>query len=259
MPGVDAVYIASPTDLHEKHVLLALQAGLPVLVEKPAWLPNLARTWRSEVLSSGFVQEALMMRTHAWQQMVTQAMRDPDFGQLEGFEILLHAHLDPARLDQRARTDGDVVRDLAPHALQLFQLFAARDTVQMSILGTESQYIDNRLRAHYRAQVCLEGKIYGSLSLSYICPFQASLRIKFARRTLSFPQLFRCMVGRVFMPYSILVHESGHPIDCRFEVDNYFERQLSAFVEGVLGNRRGVDPGLVERQLLLEELCATGA
>jgi phthalate 4,5-cis-dihydrodiol dehydrogenase len=34
-PGLDAVYIATPTVLHEEHVLQALQAGMHVLVEKP--------------------------------------------------------------------------------------------------------------------------------------------------------------------------------------------------------------------------------
>lgn len=34
-PGLDAVYIATPTVMHEEHVLQALQAGKHVLVEKP--------------------------------------------------------------------------------------------------------------------------------------------------------------------------------------------------------------------------------
>lgn len=34
-PGVDAVYIATPTELHEQHAVLAAQAGKHVLVEKP--------------------------------------------------------------------------------------------------------------------------------------------------------------------------------------------------------------------------------
>jgi phthalate 4,5-cis-dihydrodiol dehydrogenase len=34
-PGIDAVYIATPTRLHEEHVLQALAAGKHVLVEKP--------------------------------------------------------------------------------------------------------------------------------------------------------------------------------------------------------------------------------
>ena len=34
-PGLDAVYIATPTPLHVQHVLLAVQAGKHVLVEKP--------------------------------------------------------------------------------------------------------------------------------------------------------------------------------------------------------------------------------
>lgn len=34
-PGLDAVYIATPTDLHSGHVVLAAEAGKHVLVEKP--------------------------------------------------------------------------------------------------------------------------------------------------------------------------------------------------------------------------------
>ena len=34
-PGLEAVYIATPTDLHAKHVALACAAGKHVLVEKP--------------------------------------------------------------------------------------------------------------------------------------------------------------------------------------------------------------------------------
>src|ERR1700677_1186073 len=35
LPEVEAVYVATPTDLHVEHVVIAAQAGKHVLVEKP--------------------------------------------------------------------------------------------------------------------------------------------------------------------------------------------------------------------------------
>ncbi len=65
-PDVDVVYVASPHALHHEHVMLALEAGKPVLCEKPVTLEESSTADLFEAARERglFLMEAMWMATH---------------------------------------------------------------------------------------------------------------------------------------------------------------------------------------------------
>lgn len=72
--GVDAIYVATPPSAHAAHALLCLQAGIPVLVEKPfaASAADASRIADAARANSVFAMEAMWTRFLP----AAQAMRD---------------------------------------------------------------------------------------------------------------------------------------------------------------------------------------
>lgn len=75
-PGLDAVIVASPNDLHHAHALAVLRAGLPVLLEKPMALTSQAAEEIRLVAEGAGLVVALghEMRAFSWAQAVKDAI-----------------------------------------------------------------------------------------------------------------------------------------------------------------------------------------
>jgi predicted dehydrogenase len=85
-PDVDVVYIATTHPGHREQALLAIDAGKPVLIEKPVCL-NAAQT--QEVLAAArqadlFAMEAMWMRTNPLIRQAEQLVADGAIGELLG-------------------------------------------------------------------------------------------------------------------------------------------------------------------------------
>jgi predicted dehydrogenase len=73
-PDVDVVYIATTHPMHRKQALLAIEAGKPVLVEKPVCLNarDTSEVFEAAAAAGVFAMEAMWMRTNP---LVRQAQR----------------------------------------------------------------------------------------------------------------------------------------------------------------------------------------
>ena len=81
-PDVDVVYVATPHALHHEHVLLALEAGKPVLCEK-AFTLNEAQA--VELVAAArerglFLMEAMWMRCHLLVRRLQQLLGTGELG-----------------------------------------------------------------------------------------------------------------------------------------------------------------------------------
>ena len=82
-PDVDVVYVASPHALHAEHTRLALEAGRPVLCEKPLTI-NLAEATELVELARDrgvFLMEAMWMACHPVIRAVRDGLGQGRFGQ----------------------------------------------------------------------------------------------------------------------------------------------------------------------------------
>ena len=83
-PNIDIVYIATPNALHKEHSLLALNAGKPVLCEKPfALTADEAQTVIDVARSKGlFCMEAMWIRFIPAMQAVKQCVTKGEIGDI---------------------------------------------------------------------------------------------------------------------------------------------------------------------------------
>ena len=127
-PEVDAVYIASPVNMHTKQIAMAAQAGKHVLCEKPLTLTLKQAQAAVEVCRQNkvFLQEGYMMKFHGAHQRVKQLIDEGRLGKIVYMRAQLscwYPKIEGAwRQDPRTGGGGALV-DMATHLYDLLEYF----------------------------------------------------------------------------------------------------------------------------------------
>lgn len=125
---LDAVYIASPPDVHREQTLACARAGRHVLCEKPLAL----RVTDAEAMQSGCERAgvrlgtALMMRFHAQHRAALDLLRTGRLGRPVFARAQLSCWYPPitgAWRQDRARGGGGALMDLGGHCIDLLEMF----------------------------------------------------------------------------------------------------------------------------------------
>ncbi len=137
----DAVYVATPNHLHRDAVETCLEAGLPVLCEKPM-APHLADATAMVATarrSGTLLGLAFDQRHHPAHVAIRAAIADGIIGVPTAIRIVYACWLDKNwlglsdnwRID-RARAGGGAVLDLAPHGLDLATMLVGEPLVALT-------------------------------------------------------------------------------------------------------------------------------
>jgi predicted dehydrogenase len=164
--GVDAVYIATPPSEHAAHALLCIEAGIPVLVEKP-FASSAAETVRvadAARSSSVFAMEAMWTRFLP----AAQALRDKLAARSVGDVRLVAGNFGTSQAPDRANgifdpaRGGGALAHLGAYPLSLAQwLFGAPTLVQaMGTIGPTDVDEDAAFQLRY------PGGVIGSFFVS---------------------------------------------------------------------------------------------
>lgn len=98
-PDVDAVYIATPHPFHAEHALAALNAGKPVLCEKPGGMnaAEVAAVTETAARRGLFYMEAFMYRCHPQIARLLDILRSGEIGEVTHIAAAFGfpAHFDP--------------------------------------------------------------------------------------------------------------------------------------------------------------------
>jgi predicted dehydrogenase len=140
-PGVDIVYIATTHPFHREQALMAIDAGKPVLIEKPLAL-NAAHA--REVLTAArdkgvFAMEAVWMRANPLILRAREMVADGVIGDV----VAVHADFsigldfDPGHRLFDLANGGGALLDLGVYPMHLAWLFLGRPDTQQ-VLGTLS-------------------------------------------------------------------------------------------------------------------------
>ena len=126
-PDVDVVYVASPHALHHEHVLLALEAGKPVLCEKAFTLnaPQAAELV-SEARSCGlFLMEAMWTRCHPLVRRLQQLIATGELGSVRQVRADLGFRVDAPPTDRLLdpTLGGGALLDMGIYPLTFSRLF----------------------------------------------------------------------------------------------------------------------------------------
>jgi predicted dehydrogenase len=122
-PGVDVIYVATPNPLHREHCLLCLDAGKPVLCEKPFALNagqagDMVRAAREKKL---FLMEAMWSRFFPLMAKVRELVDEGAIGEVQMLvaDLCIQFDFDPS--DRRYAPDlgGGALLDLGVYPLSL--------------------------------------------------------------------------------------------------------------------------------------------
>ncbi len=125
---VDAVYVASPADLHHEHVLRAIRAGKHVLCEKPLGLTVAEAGEMMAAARQAGVQlgTALMMRFHSQHRAALRLVEEGKLGRMVYGRAQLscwYPPLDGAWRQDPARGGGGSLIDMGGHCIDLLEMF----------------------------------------------------------------------------------------------------------------------------------------
>jgi len=133
-PEVNAIYIATPPDVHEAYTLMALQAGKPVYVEKPMALSSIQAENMVEAVAQfgGKLTVAHYRREQPYFKKIKtllegNAIGVPRMVSLRTFKRpLTHQELTESKIQWRVnptQSGGGLFHDLAPHQIDLMYYF----------------------------------------------------------------------------------------------------------------------------------------
>ena len=144
--GIDAVYVASPANLHLEHVIACANAGKHVLCEKPLGLNvEEAEKMISACSSAGVVLgTALMMRFHSQHQAALKMISDGKIGKPVFGRAQLSCWYPPIegawRQDPLTGAGGSLM-DMGSHCIDLMGMFLGEvDTVGCFISNNVHNY-----------------------------------------------------------------------------------------------------------------------
>ena len=131
-PDVDVVYVASPHSLHAEHVRLALDAGKPVLCEKPLTL-NAAQATELFALAETrglFLMEAMWMACHPVIRSIRERLQAGDLGNPQQLSADLGWVVRRAGTDRLLDPDlgGGALLDMGVYPLTLADLLLGEPT-----------------------------------------------------------------------------------------------------------------------------------
>ena len=145
-PEVDVVYVASPHALHREHVLLALEAGKPVLCEKPLTLTGdeaallVAEARRRDL----FLMEAMWMRCHPVVRRLRQLVDTGRLGAVRQVRADLGWYVDRPPTDRLLdpALGGGALLDMGVYTLTFAQLFLGEPDRVTATAGLSAQGVD---------------------------------------------------------------------------------------------------------------------
>ncbi|HHV62662.1 MAG TPA: Gfo/Idh/MocA family oxidoreductase [Firmicutes bacterium] len=140
-PEVDAVYIATPTHLHHKHVTAAAEAGKHVLCEKPMAMTLSECEQMIEACERNKVKLALgfMMRFHSYHKKIKEMIDQGMMGQLVLGRAQLTCWYPPIPGAWRQVPElggGGSLADMGSHCIDLLEMFMGNVVEVSGFTGT---------------------------------------------------------------------------------------------------------------------------
>ncbi len=127
-PGIDAVYIPLPNDLHAEWAIAALRAGKHVLCEKPMAMDAAqAASMAAAARSSGrLLMEAFMYKFHPQWRRAAEILSSGEIGSPRAIHAWFsYANADPKNIRNKAENGGGALYDIGCYAVSSARFIAA--------------------------------------------------------------------------------------------------------------------------------------
>ncbi len=237
-PQIDAVYIATPVDLHKRHTIAAARAGKHVLVEKPMAL-NVRECNRMVAAceeNKVKLQVGYMRRFHPHHAKIKQIIDSGKLGRIVEARIQTHLwypkHEGSWRQDP-ARGGGGAFMDVGSHCLELIEFFLGR--IKWVQGFAESVVFDCKVEDLSLAIVGFDTKAVGIIDASFVIPHsQNAIEIYGTKGTL----VARRTAGPFTDPELMLLDDRGtRTITGRTKKDQ-FQGEFEHFADAILNDKQ---------------------
>jgi predicted dehydrogenase len=134
-PEIDAVYIPLPNNLHLEWCVLALEAGKPVLCEKPLCLTSkdIERLIVARDRSGKHIEEAFSYRNHPqWRALESLIQTGAIGAPVSAHGMLAKQFFDPSDIRNNPLLGGGALYDLGSYAISGFNLIFGRAPLRVT-------------------------------------------------------------------------------------------------------------------------------
>ena len=245
-PQVEAVYIASPVYAHEEQVLMALAAGLPVLVEKPAGRTVAeCLTMQSAARQAGVpVGVGFMMRFHTFHQQIRQLIQSGALGQVvsaRAQQIFWYPAMENCWRQEKRLSGGGALMDVGIHNIDLIEYITGSRTRRVTGFTntrTFSYDVDDMCNLLLQLENGAVAYIDGAFN-AHSAPGGNLLEVYGTRGTI----LVQGSIGQVEQGRAITLSIDAEgrrgSYTLREDFTNLYQKEIEAFSEAVL---KGTEP-----------------
>jgi len=237
-PQIDAVYIATPVDLHKRHTIAAARAGKHVLVEKPMALSVRECNQMVAACEENNVklQVGYMRRFHPHHAKIKQIIDGGKLGRIVEARIQTHLWYPKQSGSWRqdpARGGGGAFMDVGSHCLELIEFFLGR--IKWVQGFAENAVFDYKVEDLSLAIVGFDSKVVGIIDASFAIPHrQNPIEIYGTKGTL-FAQR---TAGPFTDPELVLLDDRGtRTIAVRTKKDQ-FQAEFEHFADAILNDKQ---------------------
>lgn len=237
-PQIDAVYIATPVDLHKWHTIAAAKAGKHVLVEKPMAMNVRECNHMLAVCEKHMVklQVGYMRRFHPHHAKIKQTIDRGKLGEIVEARIQTHLWYPKQKGSWRqepSRGGGGAFMDVGSHCLELLEFFLGR--IKWIQGFAENVAFDYKVEDSSLAIVKFGSKAIGIIDVSFAIPHRENtIEIYGTKGTL----LARRTAGPFTDPELTLLDDRGtRQIAVRSKKDQ-FQAQFEHFADAILNDKQ---------------------
>lgn len=236
---IDAVYIATPTGLHEETVLAAARAGKHILCEKALTLDRTSATRMRDACDAAGVllAEAFMYRHHPQWPAIHEIMASGVLGEIRSVFAHFHATLgNPNDHRWSAKDGGGTLGDLTCYTVNACRYVLRAEPLRIVALADLNT--PERVDRYCHAMLEFPGGVFASIA--------ASLASAFHQELLVIGTAGKLIVEKPFIPAdtppTIRLEIAGSPEVRTLPVGNHFLSQVQHFAACALDPAKPIWP-----------------
>lgn len=255
-PGIDAVYVPLPNELHKHWVMAAADAGKHVLCEKPLALDvGEAREMVAHCEKRGVVlMEAFMWRHQPRTKALLEQVAEGAIGELRLVRASFSFTIDPGDWRLDIARGGGALWDVGCYGVSTARLFAGEEPEKVRSIA---RFGETRVDLSLTAELKFPSGVIGLIDCSFEQQFRCSYELVGTK-------------GSIEVPLAYLPPESGSTARVAkgeqsralfFEGRNQYAGMVDAFAEGVRGGglKKPAENGLAQMIVLEDVLLAARA
>jgi predicted dehydrogenase len=253
---LQAIYISTANSMHAEWICKAAAHKKHILVEKPLCL-NLREYDEIEkaIRRNGiFLQEAVMVKHHPWQNCMKEIIQSQKYGRLCKIDTRFTFELKKEKNNYRyfPEMGGGVFYDLGTYWTQLLQLCTRSEIKTLN--ATSAFDGENGIDRNFQVSLELTDGVAASFFCSFDQPYEASHQFIFENARLRIRNFLKPALGKLQMSIDIFDSNDIKTDRIQFAEESYYQNQLFDFYTSILNGKTGLPTDARKRVEIMETI-----